>query len=629
MNCEECLEAVSAYADGELTDEAAIAEMEEHLADCASCSDFRATVDQIRSGLRFDSLDDVPDLPMPDLPDLPERGNVVLLAPEDRSPLRSSGARTRRRSSRPMWIAAAAAAIVGMVGGAAFVSLGNEATPDAAADFADQILRAQAGITAVDGEFVLTEYGNSDTSGTNDQRRFDGELVYEAPESLRLTLKESDTAPGTIAAGDVDLVADDSTWTLDQVRTCQCPDTGGVEPWRQAVADREPFSESATTPLELVTAVDGFALASEPIALDARTVAGAPALGVQVTAGQISGFLSALSPANDLRAVHPTDQVDIWFERDHLVPVLVEVHAADNAERREWARAKGYDHDEAGKTVLRYEMSSLTVNGADPSDDFQPDTDPPADPQETSEGFQTGDPAFVPQPQRLPKGVEPHLAGTVSTPGGPTVGVRTWTDGRAWVKVRATEQWDGSRVFGDLGPAAHPIDLGNAGTAYTDGHKVAVHADGLDLVVSGSVSTEQLRAAAASLGVIGQQIPETWPEAATATIEEAATMVPDLVVPHGLDGFEPPAVRIADGQVTQVYTGPGERGFVLTQTAGDELSPPAGAKNLGVEVRGTTGRYVFDRGELEWIEDGTAYGLSSSTLSLAELIDIAEGLGPR
>ena len=45
-------------------------------------------------------------------------------------------------------------------------------------------------------------------------------------------------------------------------------------------------------------------------------------------------------------------------------------------------------------------------------------------------------------------------------------------------------------------------------------------------------------------------------------------------------------------------------------------------------VRGSAGRYSYERGQLEWVEGGTARVLRSPTLALGELLAIAEGLEP-
>jgi hypothetical protein len=246
------------------------------------------------------------------------------------------------------------------------------------------------------------------------------------------------------------------------------------------------------------------------------------------------------------------------------------------------------------------------------------------------EGFRVGEAALVPEPSRLPDGMQDHVSGTIQTGDGPVIGVRSWTDGRAWARVRATDSWEGPRLFGDLGDAVRQVDLGAGGQGYVsaDGRKVAVHTGLADVVVGGSLPTEQLVEIAGSLGLVGEPVPADWSESASATLEEARQAHPGLLVPRGLDGFGPPAVGIGDGSASQIYAGPGDRTFTFTRSDSPVLAPAAGDDSFGVEVRGVNGRYSVDRGELEWTEDGAAYSLLSRTVALSELLEIAETLAP-
>jgi hypothetical protein len=210
------------------------------------------------------------------------------------------------------------------------------------------------------------------------------------------------------------------------------------------------------------------------------------------------------------------------------------------------------------------------------------------------------------------------------------VAVRTWTDGRAWLKMWATRNWPGGRLFGDLGQLVRSTGLG-AGVAYwsEDGTRVAVHGEGVDLLVTGSVSGAERASVAASLPVAGRPVPSGWAEAATSTLLEAAAADPGLRRPRDLRGFAPPAVRVDGRTVTQAYAGPGSRGFLLLQAPGDRLAPPLDDDPVGVRVRGTDGRWSPSRGELEWVEHSRVLTLRSTTLPLAELLAIAPGLEPR
>ena len=67
---------------------------------------------------------------------------------------------------------------------------------------------------------------------------------------------------------------------------------------------------------------------------------------------------------------------------------------------------------------------------------------------------------------------------------------------------------------------------------------------------------------------------------------------------------------------------------MLTQRRGTALPPPSSGGEIGVEVRGTVGRYSPAEGEVAWVEAGTVCTLRSSTLGLGELAALAAGLEP-
>ena len=80
--------------------------------------------------------------------------------------------------------------------------------------------------------------------------------------------------------------------------------------------------------------------------------------------------------------------------------------------------------------------------------------------------------------------------------------------------------------------------------------------------------------------------------------------------------------------MTLAAAGPGDRGFELFEAPATVLTPPVDPDVRGVRVRGTAGRYSPEKGELEWLGDGLAITLRSGTLSLGELVRIAEELRP-
>jgi hypothetical protein len=368
---------------------------------------------------------------------------------------------------------------------------------------------------------------------------------------------------------------------------------------------------------------------------------------VAATVAQAAPLLAGLAPAGagNLRSLHPADRVELWLDEAALVPMALRVIAAPTGERRAWAEAHGY-RDRPGQVVLELALSRVSLNRPLEADAFPL---PPAGAEAEDAGFRDRDPGeagpgapvdrgtAAAAPAWLPAGFRAYRAGAAggapgptATRAGPTVAVRTWTDGRAWVKVRVTRNWPGGRLFGDLGELVRPAGLG-AGVAYwsEDGTRVAVHGQGLDLLVTGSVGEADLARVAASLPVPGRPVPAGWAEAATSTLPEAVAADPALRRPRDLRGFAAPAVRVDGRTVTLAYAGPGSRGFLLVQAPGDRLAPPLADDPAGVRVRGTDGRWSPGRGELEWVERHRTLTLRSTTLSLEELLAIAASLEPR
>ncbi len=208
------------------------------------------------------------------------------------------------------------------------------------------------------------------------------------------------------------------------------------------------------------------------------------------------------------------------------------------------------------------------------------------------------------------------------------VAATSWSDGRAWVKVRATESWSGRRLFGGLGEVVRVVILLGHGVGYVGegGRKVAVHAPGVDLVVTGSVPAADLVRVAASLGVFGERVPDDWVEASTATLANARAALGRLLVLRGSKAYASPSMRGANGAGSVAYAGAGDRGFVLVQSPGTALAPPLDADVVGVRLRGRVARWTPDARTLEWVEGGQIVELRSRTLRLAELVEVAEQL---
>lgn len=459
------------------------------------------------------------------------------------------------------WLPSAAALVAGVVLGAAFV-WPSDGGDIAVASLPARVVAAQHDVASVSAQLTVTDPTETRT----------GTLRYRAPETLELRIGKH-----VMTVGD----------------------------------DGEPFAGDAPVALDLVLPVAGFTGAAGPASLGSRNLDGRPAIGVRVTAAQVDGLLTGLLLGAESE-VHPTDPVDVWLDRDHLVPMAVVVRAAAGPDRARWAAARG--GGAAGDVVLEARLSQVVVNDARTVDGL--DAPPAAAGSHYRDGSPTG-----PTPSWLPAGMSPWRSGTAGD-----VSIATWTDGRAWIKVRSTATWEGTHLFGDVGRAVRPVPLGD-GVAYAaeGGNAVAVHAVDVDVVVTGSVGPAALRRVAASLGVRGLRVPAEWDEAATATTAEVAAHLDVLVLPDD-SGFSPPAARLDGDTATLVFAGPGERLLILVTRPGSVLTPPLDPDAVGVVVRGRDARWSPSRGDLEWVEDGQVWSLRTRTIGLGELVGLADRL---
>jgi hypothetical protein len=607
VRCDEATERISDALDGG-RDHRDTTAVDAHVAGCPECRRFRDTALRVRQHLRFEVLAEVPDVE--------PRVQAAIARPAPRARLR--------------WLATAAAVLAGVVAGAAFVGLRPTGDPDvAAADLSAPVLSAQTRLDTLVAQLRITERGwHPDVP----IRTYMGHLEYSAPESIAIELVDGTRYPSTAWQPNniTTVVSQSSDWRRGPAACPRESQPSCTPPTPRVLGtdDREPFPDDTPAPLDLVVPVRSLAGGGDQTLLGRRRIAGRSVIGVQVTAAQIEPLLSGLVQTGNWREVYPSDRVELWLDRASFVPLDVKVFPARSAERDRWAARRGYT-DRPGEPVLEVALRDVRLDQAPAPDAFPA---PPPGAGLRSLGFRDlpVDQVPVPSPASLPPDMAPYRAGLVETPNGPTVAVRTWSDGRAWVQVRLTNEWGGNRLFGDLGDAVRPVDAGPAGIAYVGdgGRRVALHGAGVDVAVTGTISQDELLGVATSLGIAGERVPPTWVEATSATGADAARSLPRVLAPASVEGFGPPAIRVDGDVATYAYAGAGARGFVLVQTPETSLAPPVEVDVRGVEVRGRTGRYSPDRGELEWVEQGVTVSVRSQSLSLRELLRVAAGLEP-
>ncbi|HUH07769.1 MAG TPA: zf-HC2 domain-containing protein [Egibacteraceae bacterium] len=644
MRCDAARPLLSEGFDGALAahDRRAV---DEHLGACADCAAFKTGLARLRRELRYEAVQDVADVAPAVLaqlgldsqrrrrPGAPHRQEPHGRPPQERWPRgwppprpRPSQRQRPPRRSRLRATSAAAIFLAAVIAGASFAGLGGRRASEVRAeDLPQRVQSAQSEVRSLSAQISVVERG---WHPQVPERRLSGTLRYSSPESLAVHLTDHTDYPSDQwVPNDVAVVitpgqrwsAGPAACPREALPSCMSP-----EPRVESLRGREPFPVLDPAPLDLVVPVRSFSDAGPPEPLGRRSVGERAAVGVAVTAAQADPLLQGLRQAGAWREIHPGDRVELWLDEQALVPLALSVIPSDDPERALWAARRGY-RDAAAAPYLEVAFEGVRLNGEVPEAAFP---SPPAGTAARDAGFRAGSPAGqLPAPGWLPPGMRPHMEGVVDQ-GGEGIAVAAWTDGRAWVKIRATEGWAGARLFGDLGPAPHRVELGATGVAYVSGrgHEVGLHAEGLDVVVVGSLTEPALIRIAASLGLVGRPVPPDWAEGGAASLEAARRALPGLLLPSELEGFAPPTVRIAGDIVTLTFFGPGSREFILTQGPGDRLSPPLDADVRGVGVRGLAGRYTPARGELEWVESGTVVSVMSHTLSVAELLAVAASL---
>lgn len=591
MTCLDARRGVSERLDGE-----AVAGLDEHLAGCAECTGFAESAEALRRALRFEPVGAVPDLAGP----VRARIEAERAAPP--------------RRSRSTLAVAVAALVAGVVIGANLVGVDRGGpAPVAAETLPARVAEAQVGVDGLHEELRLVERG---WHPAVPERTWQGTLDYRAPESLALDWRDDTAYPsGAWRPDDVTLRTDGESWSATGLGDCRSSAQPCGEPRERAVVDRPPFAEDAPVPLELIVPVRSFSSVDTATVVGQGEVAGRATVEVDAVAAQVGPLLDGLAPAGNLRQVHPTDTVHLSLDAEHMVPLALRVVASDDPDRVPWALRRGYA-DHAGLVVLELTVTSLSLD-TPPAGRFVP----PASPAAADAGFRPGatDLDLVPV---APEGFTANRAGRLE--GATPTSVWSWSDGRAWIRLQATDAWAGPGLFGDLGPLVRPV--GDVWVA-AGGRRVGLHADGLDLVVDGSVSTEELVAVLDGLGVEPAELPADWPERRSASRAAIRRTVPGAL---GLaaDGFERPLARLDGDAVVLVAVGAGDRSLRLDQVPGDHVGQPLEDDYQVVDVRGRAGRWAPASGRLEWVEDGLVLTLRGTGLTRDELVAVAEGLEP-
>jgi hypothetical protein len=562
----------------------------DHMTGCAECSRFAA---------HLEVLDD-----------------VLAAGRFDRAPNVAPGVLASVNRSRAGWWSVAAVALVGLMAGGLIGVISTRSDVGQARDLSELFHTSGTGLDGLSANLVVVERGVHEAVP---ERVYTGTLDYLAPERLQIDLVDTtEYSDSSWIPNDVRLAIADGDMVSTSGNACPVAALPGclVDPITRALVDQAPFDDGVLVPLEIVGPGRTLDRPGGVEILGTTDLDGTPTIQVRSTVAAVE-LIGAVTDRGAWRELHPTDSVLMWLDEETLVPRRIEVFPTDTAERELWQLRRGYQDDPAiPDPIFILELNDVVAEPGTVEVDA-PDDAPSLGFVETA--------VDVPEPV-LPNGFEPHRTGRRSLPEGEAVEIASWSDGRSWIAIAVTRDWSEPSLFGVSSPFVETIDLGEGSTGYLSptGDALAIHGDGIEVVLTGSVSRSTLVEAAASLGVQGVEIPGNWLQASTLGVDELpdGTLVPESEDWSMLGRFD-------EGAATLLLTGGGARRVIITQIEGDDLDPPTGPDFSEVEVRGVVGRHDLGSSTLEWVEDGRIVRMRSETVAIDELVDLAETMAPR
>lgn len=610
---------ISARLDGELDERSSLV-VGEHLETCASCRAYEDDLRRLRRALRVQSAEYVPDL-----------SDSIM------SRVRTEQPRVARRRewSVGVRIATVAAVVAALTVLAASLPFSDSQPQSAdAARIVDEVRTAANDLSAYSASFSIVERG---FPAQVDERRFSAEVFFDAPERFRLKVRDLTTYPDPRwPDNDVDLIAAASRWWIEQPHTCpvevllECSVPQGTS--ERTVIARQPFDGTSTLPTDIIVPLETLASSGNFEVLEREQVAGRQAIEVRLPFNEALPLVTALQPAGLWRSYHPLDPVDIWLDEQTWFPLRFEVRAGTARGRASWAKSEGYD-DRPGATLLevsarRFErdpvarrLFSVPKDGTILSGGFEKVNEP---------GKRWLQPEYT-------AGLEPHRLGRTSD----NRWVMSWSSGMTWLKVTGTREKDPV-----LPASAEEISLDNGGWVYyqpaseTLKRRVEINASDRHLYLESNLSRAELLEVAASLNSSGKRLPRAVVNTKSSLVRrldiKALARIAFVKEPAELpDGYRPSAAVLSKSNtsgksVTVYYRGleaeyDGD-GIRVSHSPGIKNLVPTSETSQLYELDGVEARWLLNRGQLEWIDEGIYRSVTVPSGDLATAYLIARSL---
>ena len=594
---------VSAYLDGELHDEARSA-VADHLATCAACSAYAERIARVRHLVRVQPVEAVPDLTE-----------------------RIEAAVARRHTGR-QWpymrtaAVAAAAAFLIFVGTSIDV-FDRSADVATAGHIVEGVRSAARTLDAYRATFSITERGWHAAVPT---RTMQAEVEFDAPERFRLEIRDQTVYPNASwPRNDVTLVSSSRRWSITEPSSCPtvslpwCASGAGVE--SRTIVDREPFDGNSALPTDIAIPIETLSDAGTLEVLDSSSGRHRMALAYH----QAAPLVRALQPGGSWRPFHPLDRVEVTIDGDTWFPLRFRVLAGSSADRPLWEERMSIPSEPPGSVLLDVRATSFEEPSGFPAGSFT---------SRVEGAVASG--RFSPLPLNpwepgYTAGLEPYRHGRTGH-----LAVATYADGMAWLKISALPRGGATPAFFG-GAEIVPIGEGEAFYRPADGRhgrRVEIFGERPVRVESNLPRAEVLRVAT-SLSVHGS-VPFTTSTSEGTVVKRLPSAYARSQGPAYLpEGFRLVAAIAStgprtDATVTLHYNRPetsfGGGGIRIVHAEEVTNLPPSSEGFIGIRVGANTGRWSFERGELEWIAAGGYHAVRVPGSDLATALKIAESL---
>jgi hypothetical protein len=598
--CAWAREELSARLDGEASARDA-AELDAHLAGCASCRRHARELEDVRRALRVRPADSVPDL-----------APAIMRRLERTAP--ASPWRVRIRSAT-VGAAAAAAVLLG-----ASLPWGD-APPDVAAatEITAGVRSAARTLEAYDARFEITERGWHPRVST---RRMTAHVRFDAPERFRLDVRDRTEYPeGRWPTNDTTVIANGHRWWIDESTSCPTaalPACSIVVRERRGIAGRQPFDGTTSLPTDIVVPLETIASSGGFEVSDRETLLGRRAHRVVLDYRRALPLVTSIQAGGSWRTFAANDRVDVWIDAETSFPLRFTVSRPDRPPLLD-VRATSFSVPEG--------FAPGTFS-APRSGDFRP-------------GGWTEKP-----PESLPDALAPReTAGLLPYRAGKTAdgkAMLTYARGMTWLKVSSApaERTDLSYLL-----TAEEIETGSGWMYYQPAdaslkRRVEMFDSGLHVQLESNLSRDELLRVAGSLDFDGAKLP---PQVTTSKgylvervgVGEALRRAPFARRP----GYVPAGYHAATTLLSQspretsvafffrrAEAEYGGSGIQVTQSSPAGLLTPTSETPLSVSVGELRARWFPERGVLEWIDGRVHTAVTVPFGDLATATAVASGL---